>query len=309
MCLVAAGERVAAPTLLRLCFGTAPAEGAEALGVPLTPLLGTRDDECWIARAPPRQGRDGLVHYREDGTHLAGWIWLDGARAQDMEAAGEAAYRALRAFLPNSGYAHLLRTWNYFHDITAGSGDDQRYRRFCEGRHRALAAPGFERQLPAATVIGTRMPGYLLYFLAAREPGEQVENPRQVSAFRYPRAYGRRSPSFSRAVRCGNRLLVSGTAAIVGHESRHANDIEGQLPEMLENIAALLRAAGHGWLPELLKLYVPHAPLAESAAKQVRAAFGTGAALLVLQGDVCRSELRVELEGLWRAAGDEHPGG
>jgi hypothetical protein len=59
-----------------------------------------------------------------------------------------------------------------------------------------------EAALPAATCIG-RFDGVRrlqVYWLAAREAGLPLENPRQVSAFRYPRQYGPQSPSFSRAL-------------------------------------------------------------------------------------------------------------
>lgn len=269
--------------------------------VPLTPLPeadGEVWSELWSAAAPVRRGRDGSFLWAADGAHLFFRLAADAAASVDLEAAAERAYRELLVLLQASGYAYPLRIWNYFDDVTGGSGEHERYRRFCVGRHRALAAPGFERRLPAATVIGSHRPGLVLFGLAAREPGEQIENPRQTSAFRYPPEYGQRSPSFSRARRAGERLYVSGTAAVVGHATRHAHDTCGQAAEMLANLQALLRQAGGAWQPQLLRLYLRDPADAAVTRGAVRAAH-PNAPLQLLRGDICRRDLMVEIEGVF----------
>ena len=148
--------------------------------------------------------------------------------------------------------------------------------------------------------------GLRLYALAGREAGEQIENPRQISAFHYPPEYSPRSPSFSRAVlsRSGDgecRLYISGTASVVGHASRHS-DLIAQLDETLVNLAALLAEAGRRAAtplqPALLRVYVrpdyDPAPLRE----RINQAFGRAAPMMFLQADICRQELLIEIEGL-----------
>ena len=136
---------------------------------------------------------------------------------------------------------------------------------FCAGRHQALVAEltEFETHLPAACAIGTDEPGLRLYALAGRTAGIQIENPRQTSAFHYPRQYGPRSPSFSRAVLKAweerhHHLYISGTASIVGHASQHV-DLMAQLDETLFNLRALLAQANRltpePLRPALLKVY------------------------------------------------------
>ena len=63
----------------------------------------------------------------------------------------------------------------------------------------------------------------------ATRPAARVENPRQVSAWRYPRQYGRTPPSFARAMMlpAQDALAISGTAAVVGHASAHHDDLRG----------------------------------------------------------------------------------
>ncbi|WP_341918013.1 hypothetical protein [Hydrocarboniphaga effusa] len=292
-----------APLLARVCFGDAPGRSVADVLVPLPPLSEPRC-EWWFAQNDElrRFERHGYA-CADDGTHLF-FRRLDTA-ASDIEAAAEHAYRDLLALLEDSGYRELLRIWNYFDELTVGEGDDERYRRFCLGRHRAIVAPDFERRLPAATVIGTTRAGLQLFGFASKQAGEQIENPRQTSAFRYPREFGPRSPSFSRATRYGSQLLVSGTAAIVGHETRHAYDAVAQAQEMLANVDALLTQAGGAWTPSLLKLYVFDPADAPAARAAVLARFGAEAPLLVLNGEVCRRGLMVEIEGLFEQRSEQ----
>ena len=86
----------------------------------------------------------------------------------------------------------------------------------------------FPQTLPAGTAVGTMSGPLKIHFLAARQPGTHVENPRQVSAYEYPRVYGPCSPSFARATLrpsiSGSHLLIAGTASVVGHVSEHIGD-------------------------------------------------------------------------------------
>src|SRR3990170_3468810 len=74
----------------------------------------------------------------------------------------------------------------------------ERYQLFCAGRHDAFLAAGYHHDvdLPAASAVGMRGRGLIAYFLAAREPGVQVENPRPIAAYNYPPQYGPKTPSF-----------------------------------------------------------------------------------------------------------------
>src|SRR3546814_1451833 len=101
----------------------------------------------------------------------------------------------MTSFVGASQTPHLLRVWNYLDAITFGDGDAERYREFCVGRARGLG--DFDTHaLPAATAIGRCDDARVVqvYWLAARTPGTPVENPRQVSAYRYPRQYGPQQP-------------------------------------------------------------------------------------------------------------------
>ncbi|TWI13328.1 chorismate lyase/3-hydroxybenzoate synthase [Lysobacter ruishenii] len=270
--------------------------------------------EVWRVAGPVSHGRDGGIAWSEDGALQFGAIELDeppGEEDSDIERTAEAIYRRLPAFLAARGYPHLLRMWNYLDGITSGHGDDERYRRFCVGRARALGTvdPG---TLPAATAIG-RVDGerrMQVYWLAARTPGTPLENPRQVSAWRYPRQYGPQPPGFARAMLppdgSAMPLMLSGTAAIVGHESQHRDSVEAQLDEVLVNLDHLVDRARQQRpeLPETfgpgtrLKVYVRDAAELPHVAQALATRLPPSVSRIVLHGAVCRRELRVEIDGV-----------
>jgi chorismate lyase/3-hydroxybenzoate synthase len=99
------------------------------------------------------------------------------------------------------------------------------------------------------------------------------------------------------------QLLISGTAAVVGSASRHGDDVAAQLDETITNIASLIRtaAAGTSALPgtgSVLKIYVRRRDDAARVVTRLRETGIEPDGLLILHGDICRSELLVEIDGL-----------
>ncbi|MDG2525350.1 pteridine-dependent deoxygenase [Stenotrophomonas sp. HITSZ_GD] len=281
------------------------------LRVPLEPM-GPAQVEIWRGDSPATHGRTGDIAWAENGQVQFGALVLEERADLDVEAASAQAYAQLNQFIAERGYPHVLRIWNYLDALTEGEGDAERYRRFCVGRVRGLERVE-ETRLPAATCIGSfGGPRQLLvYWLAARAPGVALENPRQVSAYRYPRQYGPQSPSFARAMLPppGSRapLLLSGTASIVGHATAHHDDVDAQLAEIFVNIEALRGAAAarQAGMPAdiddagtLLKVYVRDRQALPRVAAALDARFGTRVPRLLLHAEVCRRELAVEIEGV-----------
>lgn len=307
----AASEVLAAPEVLAvIAFGAAAPRldepgyvrvGLEALGTP-APL------EVWRGRGPVQRGCDGEIRWSSDGDYTFAALEVDEAEHGGIAAAARHAYATLQAWCrAGNGTRHVLRMWNYLDAINEGSGDDERYRRFCSGR--AAGMDGlFDGGFPAATAIGRRdgCRTLQLYWLAARVAGTPLENPRQLSAWRYPRRYGPSAPNFARAMRAASQspqLYISGTAAIVGHASHHADDSQAQLAETLANLDSLLEsargAAQQSFGPSsVFKVYVRRDADAATVRTRLREHFGDAAPLLLLQGDVCRAELLVEIDGV-----------
>ncbi|HET7267677.1 MAG TPA: pteridine-dependent deoxygenase, partial [Oleiagrimonas sp.] len=204
--------------------------------------------ECWHVDASVSHGHAGEVGWARG----AGWLFArievaEADHGDDVQRCSEHAYRALCTFLAAQPEgAHVQRIWNYLDRINEGSDDDERYKRFCDGRLRGMG-DFFDAGFPAATAIGHSAPTgtLIIYCLATDHPGQRIENPRQWNAWRYPRQYGRTPPSFARAMLfpAGDTLAISGTAAITGHESRHSDDLIAQLTEIRTNIDALLAQA------------------------------------------------------------------
>jgi chorismate lyase/3-hydroxybenzoate synthase len=278
--------------------------------LPLRSLGGTSRAEFWRASGfVTRASSDGL-ELAHDDTVLFGRLALDDADDR-IEDRAEEGYRALLAANARLGFPHLLRVWNYFGAINAGEGDAERYRRFCVGRGRVIGAEP-ATGYAAATAIGVPgAPGALhLHWLAARKPGVPLENPRQVSAWEYPRAYGPVAPNFSRAMLLEWSeepvLLLSGTASVLGHASAHGG-VLAQLAETLTNVETLIaRAAervGRGaplGADTLLRVYVRHASDAPRVLRRLIEHLGNRVPFLLLNGEICRKELLVEIEAVHR---------
>lgn len=260
--------------------------------------------EVWHANAPVTCGRDGDLCWSRSDEHLFFSIAVDEASCGGIAAAAEHAYRRLTAFVAASATPHLLRLWNYLDAINFGEGDAERYRLFCDGRARGMR-DCHDLSYPAATAIGRQDGVRVLqvYGFAARQPGRLVENPRQVSAWRYPRQYGPTAPTFARGMLTADaQLLISGTAAVVGHASLHDGDLPAQIDETWANLGSLRGQAGfshcdfgtHTFLKAYLRNRLDAGRV--SAAMNERAPALAG--LLLLAGDICRRELLVEIDGV-----------
>ena len=262
--------------------------------------------ELWQVDGEVTCGHHGDVRWSAGGGWLFAAIELNESAAGGTEDAARQAYAQLRQFMRTRDERCVLRIWNYISDINHGDGDAERYKRFCDGRAAGLGdffAAGF----PAATAIGhhDHLPLLQIYLLASVDEGLAIENPRQVSAWCYPRQYGRTSPGFARAMLMPARdaLAISGTAAVVGHASAHEGDLEAQLNETLTNLEALLATAD---MPagfdthSPLKAYVRN-PVDAPRVRDMLQRRLPGVPVLLVHGDVCRRELLVEIDG-WRFA-------
>jgi enamine deaminase RidA (YjgF/YER057c/UK114 family) len=304
-------------------FNGTPAAAAGAAGIPIaqvnTPVLPreTHLYEVWSSGQAAESGQHHRVRFRRTDEMLFGCITLAEAdfaapahAPSTLHAATAQAYAEICATLEAQHYPHLLRVWNYLPDINRDSQGTERYRQFNSARQCALQACGRARSgsVPAASALGaTSDSPVVVYFLAGRSAPVFVENPRQVSAYHYPRQYGTHSPLFSRAALLRQSqsltLFVSGTASIVGHRSLHLGDTAAQTRETLTNIEALLNEANrlaegaHFDLDGLAyKVYVRRPSDLPVIQAQLASSLGPKAQFIYLQADICRQDLLVEIE-------------
>jgi len=296
---------------------------AALAGVPMPVLAGDAAQADLQFGGPVlATGRQGRLQWRHDGQWLFGELEVDvdGADGIDsstgtpaLAARVQQAYRDLFTALRETGFVHAQRLWNYLPRINAPLAGLERYRHFNQGRQQAFLDAGqaaFEGA-PAACALGTADGPYCLRVLAARSPSLPLENPRQVSAYHYPQAYGPRSPTFSRAALVPlaadrTALLISGTASIVGHASQHIGDVVAQTDETLNNLQALCEVAqqrnGHAFaLHDLVcTVYLRDAAQLATVREALARRLGPQAPLLqhalYLQADICRHDLLVEIE-------------
>ena len=300
--------------LLAFHFGRRGA-GAELPGVVNTgidPIL--QDDlyECWWYDGQVEHRDEGNARIAECGDFAVVVMQVADAGPADFRAVTCRLYEELLDAVGKTGHRNIVRFWNYFSDINLGEGDDEKYRQFSIGRAEAFEGRGLiDEAVPAATAIGSvRDCDFTVIALASKHEFHNVENPRQVSAYRYPRKHGPRSPKFSRAgcVRVDDQqlLLISGTAAIIGHESMHADDVRLQCEETLNNLRKLSEAVadvGNVDADAVLdgssvaRVYVRHAADVDYVKGQVEAFLGGRPdTVAYLNAHICRRELQIEID-------------
>lgn len=286
-----------------------PATNPALVSVPLRPLGMNDAWEVWTGPKPLQREHIGNIGIVSGTDHCIVHMQQDLDTDADIARLTCEMYQALLDYLRKAHYPHLVRIWNFIPGINDGSGDTETYMRFNIGRAAAFDQRDIPAEAyPAATAVGNAAGTPLtVIILASRCPPLPIENPRQISAYRYPRQYGPRSPSFARATalpeRTGARLFISGTASIVGHQSQHG-EIERQLSETLDNLDQLLITT-LACLPGLRfteqaswRMYLRNPNDLPVVASAVMGRLGNPNSVIFLQADLCRRELLVEIEGV-----------
>ena len=231
----------------------------------------------------------------------------------DPESAVRHLYRDL--FLAAEGM-NVCRIWNFVPHINLRTPSGlECYQAFSRARSLAFEkqwGPDFRARLPAASAVGNLSERLVVRFAASSRRPTHWENPRQIPAYHYPETYGPRPPSFSRATLVpsngGTDVFVSGTSAVVGHETVAPKDTKRQLECTLENLRALSQecglgedlGAGRARLRQF-SVYLRNpqeqswiVPLLEERL------FKKGDLVSVAQADICRCELNIEIEATLR---------
>lgn len=299
-------------TLAILNFGRADEDVAGIIPVPLT-SLGDAAVEVWRASSPVIRGVFNQIQFNQSAGATLAWLSTDPKAHDSITAATEWAYEQTLEFLGHHAHPALLKVWHYLPAINVGEGDEENYRKFCAGRDSTLKRLRPDMHpLPSATAIGAPNDDapLFMYWLCAPERGANVENPRQVSAWNYPRQYGPRSPNFSRATLAQLAeqpvLMISGTASVVGHATAHGSCIENQLSESVSNLDSLFKAARlhddrlSEWPGNntLLRVYVRD-PRHWPAIRLGLLNAGLGEHnLMAVHGEICRADLHLEIDGV-----------
>jgi chorismate lyase/3-hydroxybenzoate synthase len=273
-----------------------------------------------LAGAPARQDeRDGVTLTAASTPRVAfitaRVVDAIALNAAEFERRTVAAYAAIQRTLAGLPASEPVRFWNHLPGIhQAMDAGRDRYMVFNAGRFAALCDwfGGSDRladRVATASGVGHRGRDLVVHCLAGAERGVAVENPRQIPAFRYSKRYGPLPPCFARATVVRNLLptgpavLVGGTASICGERSMHQDALAGQIRETLANLGSLVTAAGVSGDPLAafthVRLYHPR-PQDAGAIESAAAEFTSADRVQLIQADLCRSELLVEIEGVAR---------
>lgn len=270
--------------------------------VALEPAAGKPIFELWHVEGPAEPLCIGNAVGTVSGQYAFAAIEIEDDSGQSLDENVEQAYRDLFLFLQQAQGFQPIRFWNYISNITDHQDGMERYWRFNIGRQRAFAALLQQDRPPVATGIGCTGSRSVIYVLAARRPAEPVENPRQISAYAYPERYGPASPRFSRASRHeGETLFISGTASIVGHETRHATDFDAQMRETLTNLDLMIRLTEAGCVSDgrwAIKTYLRDSAHAVKLETALADSLPAGTRYLHLAADICRKDLLLEIEAV-----------
>jgi enamine deaminase RidA (YjgF/YER057c/UK114 family) len=260
--------------------------------------------------------------------------WFAGAEGHKgntiSDSAGNAFGQLYAAFLQAGlGFNNIVRQWNYVEQIFSIKKIDheqrQNYQLFNETRGRYYSRYRTLSDFPAATGIGVDFNGVTIECMLVKQLNENlriipVSNPRQVNSFLYAQSVLKgappgnqiknQAPQFERArlMTDGStsRLFISGTASIIGQQTIGINDVKKQTLVTIDNLEQLtsnmnLKSCCPGLtvFPEkyvYIRVYVKH----EQDIPDVKALclehFGQ-IPMSIVQADICRSDLLVEIEG------------
>lgn len=309
----------AQPVLTHLSFGQADEANPDYLSIQtnINVLSANVFAQYWFTDQQVKLNQFKNIHYAHNDQMMFGHLQLKCTDNDDFHQLSLQAYSEIYACLAHVECKHLLRTWNYFPQITKPGtqlNPANRYELFCSGRRSAMQNCGIEHKIyPAATVIGNQENCLQVYFLASDVPGIAVENPRQTSAYKYPVNDQQMQPLFSRGLLkvwgARTHFYVSGTASIVGHETLHENDVCAQLNEAINNVETLVAHANDQYHTQLnaqddllyMKVYLRNKQDSKQIEQVLAARLSNNTPRILLHGHMCRDDLLVEIEAFYQA--------
>lgn len=275
---------------------------------------------------------DNLIKYCKVETDCGTWLFLgidqDQGKEGDFYDLVFETFDAVKRILEkeNMSFKNVIRQWNYIENITRKnqleSGAYQYYQVFNDIRALFYGASNLRDNFPAATGIGCNLGGFAIEIIALDHQDTvkniSITSPVQHNAYDYSRQVlvgdtlhpaHKQPPLFERAkmiaLEDSGIIYVSGTAAINGESSVEVPDIAEQTKITIGNIFELLTLSNlsdcgvtnelENIMPGYIRAYLKTTEQKEEVEKTCKKYFGN-TPLILLQADVCRSELLVEIE-------------
>ena len=273
----------------------------DVLGTGLDSPVGAELTEIWLTSDKVVRGSLNNCFWSKSSDVICVSHWISASDFNDVENSVKDAYEALFSVAIFHGFPHVFRCWNYMERINEGQGDSEIYKRFCVGRLAAFKSLNMASDsFPAASALGHKRKGAVIYLFASKSSPICYSNSMQVDAYRYPRQYGKSSPSFARASALSlegeNLLFISGTASIKGHETVGGDCLPTQLKVTGDNIEHLLVTCNpHGLRPRAFKVYIRNQADFGLVRDWLFERFPHAEAMITC-ADICRKDLLVEIE-------------
>ncbi|MGB9702059.1 MAG: hypothetical protein ACPL1A_04935 [Candidatus Kapaibacteriota bacterium] len=215
-------------------------------------------------------------------------------------------------------YGHqLIRMWNYIGNILGltniNNNFTQNYQLLNNIRYENFKK-NLVQQFPASTGIGIDAPGLIVRTISMKENASvtiiPIDNKYQTNAFDYSDEIligdgQKHPPLFERALLIkklnSEELYISGTASIIGQNSKGINDIRIQTKTILTNIETLIEQAKKISIREIefkIKEFIVYIKKSTDfqIVKKIVEETLKDLPIIYTQADVCRNELLVEME-------------
>jgi len=282
--------------------------------------------------------KEGLVqYYTVDGINyctitsdefLECWVvgaQLSGNGDNKYEAA-DGSFRKLKLVLDNLGlnFDSIVRQWNYVGEILdlsyANGRTMQNYQIFNEVRNSYYTKYRKCLNFPAATGIGmsSAQVGIDCYAIGNSSNVQiiPISNPNQEESYQYGQdvlvgdaIVHKQAPQFERAILlksgASSRLIISGTAAIIGQKTIGIGDVVQQTKTTIDNIETLVsrtnlmnHCSNNEEYPDkysYLRVYVKYRSDIKTVRQICTEKYGD-VPMTFVQADICRDNLLVEIE-------------
>jgi hypothetical protein len=258
-------------------------------------------------------------------------LWVSGITQEycPLDMASSAAFDELRDILAleDMSFDDIVRQWNYIgcilQTLTLQQTITQNYQIFNEVRHTYYERYRKIKGFPAATGIGKKFEGVIIDCCAFRSNNLtqvcSIESPVQRNAYEYDQQVLigtpfegheiKHAPAFERAKLIKNDYLshffISGTASISGQNTVDAGNTHQQTVQTILNIDTLSSIQNiHNQYPgckfevsslRFVRVYVKELHDMEAVKKICKKHYGA-VPITIVQADICRDELLVELE-------------
>jgi len=298
------------------------------------PLQGTVAVEITLVEGVERliyKSFDSIGYVKMETT-CGAWLFLGIDQNQELEGdfyqLVSQTFEAVKRVLENENmsFKNVIRQWNYIENITtttqSESKEYQYYQIFNDIRALFYGESNLHDHFPAATGIGCNLGGFAIEIIAMDHQDTvnniSITSPVQHNAYDYSRqvlvgdslyASHKQPPLFERAKMIAQEdsgiIYVSGTAAINGEVSIEQPDAAAQTEITIGNIFELLSISNlqdcgvtdelENIMPSYVRAYLKRPEDKNQVEKICKKYFGN-TPLMLLQADVCRSELLVEIE-------------